>query len=256
MKIHFIGTCSGTEPMPNMHHCCLVFEINGTYYWFDAGENCSHTAYTKMGIDLSHVRCVFISHPHIDHIGGLANLLYNLNKLVWRKIPHEDNGGVVNFFLPSEELFGLVKKLAFLDRASFPLTMNDYLVKDGLIYEDENIRVTALHTTHLREDGSNGWHAYSYLIEAEGKRVVFSGDVGNYEELDAQIGDGVDILIAETGHHKVSDVLDYMESRNIKKLIFNHHGREIINDRPSAQALIDSRALNAVIASDCLVEEL
>ena len=89
MKIHFIGTCSGTEPRPNTHHCSLVFEINGVYYWFDAGENSSHTAYTKMGIDLSRVRCVFISHPHIDHIGGLPNLIYSLNKLVWKNIPHE-----------------------------------------------------------------------------------------------------------------------------------------------------------------------
>ena len=256
MKIHFLGTCSGTEPIPDMHHCSLVFEVNGVYYWFDAGENCSHTAYTKMGIDLSRVRSVFISHPHIDHIGGLANLIYSLNKLVWRNIPHEDNGGVVNFFLPEENLFSHVMAVAFTGRTTFPLTMNDYLVRDGVIYEDENIKVTAQHTTHLREDGSNGWHAYSFLIEAEGKRVLFSGDVGKPCELDSQIGDGVDILIMETGHHKVSDVLDFVEVRNINKLIFNHHGREIIADRAAAEALIKSRGINAMISKDCQTEEL
>ena len=256
MKIYFLGTCSGTEPMPDMHHCSVVFEIRGVYYWFDAGENCSHTAMTKMGIDLSRVRSIFISHPHIDHIGGLANLIYALNKLVWRKIPHEDNGGVVNFFLPDENIFPSVMSVAFMLRKSFPLTMNDYPVKDGVVYKDENIKVTAHHTTHLKEDGSNGWHAYSYLIEAEGKRVLFSGDVGVPSDLDSQIGNGVDIFIMETGHHKVSDVLDYMESKNIKKLMFNHHGREILGDRSAAEALIKSRGLNAVICNDCQVEEL
>ncbi|MBE6644824.1 MAG: MBL fold metallo-hydrolase [Ruminococcaceae bacterium] len=256
MKIHFIGTCSGTEPMPDMHHCSVVFEINRVYYWFDAGENCSHTAMTKMGIDLSRVRCVFISHSHIDHIGGLANLLYSLNKLVWRNIPHTDNDGVVNFFLPDENIFSSVMAVAFMGRKSFPLTMNDYPVKDGVVYEDENVKITALHTTHLKEDGSNGWHAYSYLIEAEGKRVLFSGDVGVPSDLDALIGDGVDILIMETGHHKVADVLDYMESKSINKLMFNHHGREIIGDRDAAEALIRSRGLNAVICKDCQTEKL
>ena len=72
MKIHFLGTCAGTEPIPDMHHCSLVFEVNGVYYWFDAGENCSHTAYTKMGIDLSRVRSVFICHPYVSIVSVLA----------------------------------------------------------------------------------------------------------------------------------------------------------------------------------------
>ena len=256
MKINFVGTCSGTEPMPGMHHCCVVFEINGIYYWFDAGESSTHTAYADMGIDLSYVRSVFISHPHIDHVGGLANLIFALNKLPWRKIPHADNGGVVNFFLPEEGVFEHSLALAIGKRPATPVKLTPSIVGDGVVYEDENVKVTALHTTHLGEDGSNGWHAYSYLIEAEGKKVLFSGDVGIPSDLDGQLRDGVDIMIMETGHHKVSDVLDYMESKNIKKLIFNHHGREIIADRGAAEALIDSRGLNAVIAYDRMVEEL
>ena len=255
MKIHFLGTCSGTEPMPGMQHCSLIFEVNGIYYWFDAGENCSHTAMTKMSIDLSRVRAVFISHPHIDHIGGLANLVYTLNKLIWRGNPHIDDN-TIDFYLPSSDIFSHVLAIAFTDRIIPPLTMREHDVADGVIYEDENIKVTARHTTHLKEDGSNGWHAYSYLIEADGKKVLFSGDVGAPEELDRQIGDGIDLLIMETGHHKVSVVLDYMESRNIKKLIFNHHGREILGNRAAADDLIRSRGINAEIAHDCQTEEL
>ena len=41
VKIHFPGTCSGTEPMPGMPHCCVVLESGEQYYWFDIGENCS-----------------------------------------------------------------------------------------------------------------------------------------------------------------------------------------------------------------------
>ena len=253
MKIHFIGTCSGTEPMPDMHHCSIAFEVGGIYYWFDAGENSSHAAMTKLGLDMSRIRSVFISHPHIDHIGGLPNLLFTLNKLVWRGFPHLD--GKIDLYLPKENLFEAMMFLAFGERKRYFLEINEHIVSDGTVFEDENIKVTALHTTHLGEDGSTGWHAYSYLVEAEGKKILFSGDVGKFSDLDGQIGDGVDVLIMETGHHKVSDVLDYAESKNIGKLFFNHHGREIIGDRAAAQAQIDARGANAVIAADCQTVE-
>ena len=145
--------------------------------------------------------------------------------------------------------------LTFGERKRYFLEINEHIVSDGTVFEDENIKVTALHTTHLGEDGSTGWHAYSYLVEAEGKKILFSGDVGKFSDLDGQIGDGVDVLIMETGHHKVSDVLDYAKSKNIGKLFFNHHGREIIGDRAAAQAQIDARGANAVIAADCQTVE-
>ena len=39
LKFTFLGTCSGTEPMPERHHQSFVVEVGGLYYWFDAGES-------------------------------------------------------------------------------------------------------------------------------------------------------------------------------------------------------------------------
>ena len=60
MKIHYLGTCSGTEPMPGMHHVSLMIDVNGSLYWFDAGECCAYTAYTS-GIEVMTVRAIFLS---------------------------------------------------------------------------------------------------------------------------------------------------------------------------------------------------
>ena len=81
IKINFLGTCSGTEPMRDMHHSSLIIDINGKLLWFDAGENAAYRAHTS-GIDIMKTKALFVSHPHIDHIGGLANLLCCINKLI------------------------------------------------------------------------------------------------------------------------------------------------------------------------------
>ncbi len=43
-------------------------------------------------------------------------------------------------------------------------------MQEGKLFADENVCVTALHNRHLGEDGTEGFHSYSFLIEAEGKR--------------------------------------------------------------------------------------
>ena len=52
MKIHFLGTCAGTEPMPGRRHTAMILESGNKFYQFDAGEGCSYTAYAEMKLDL------------------------------------------------------------------------------------------------------------------------------------------------------------------------------------------------------------
>ena len=255
IKLHFLGTCSGTEPCPGRHHCSIVFEIGEKCYWFDAGEGCSHTAYTS-GIDVQRVRAVFISHMHIDHIGGLANLLFTIRKVsISKKIPHI-NGNSYDVFVPDLEKFDAVKTIASAYRKGSGVDIVDHLVSDGLVFEDENIRVTALHNDHLREADTEDWHSYSYLIEAEGKRIVFSGDVHYPHELDPLLEGGCDLLIMETGHHKVADVCEFAKSRGVKKLVFNHQGREILSNPTAAEERAKAIFPNASIANDLDIVEL
>lgn len=227
MKIYFLGTCAGTEPMPTRKHTSFVVECGEELYWFDAGEGCSYTAH-NMGLDLLKVRKIVISHPHMDHVGGLGNLLWTIRKLtVVNKLDHLED---VDVYIPNLRVWdGLIELLSHTEggfKTKFQLTAHQ--TQEGILFDDSNLRVTAQHNTHMQPvDGQ--WQSYSFPIEGDGKKLVYSGDVKAYTELDSLIGIGCDGLIIETGHFAIDDVFAYTKDKSIGQIFFNHNGREILN---------------------------
>ena len=228
MKIFFLGTCAGTEPMPDRKHTSFALDVGGDIYWFDAGEGCSHTAH-NLGIDLLKVKKVVISHPHIDHTGGLANLIWNIRKMHWVKQSAAMDD--IDIYLPAPGIWEGVMGLLHCSEGSFAL--EDHLhplpIREGVLFDDGNVRVTALHNLHVAPREGQ-WLSYSFLIEANGKRLVYSGDVKHYSELNPLIGDSCDGLIIETGHFGIDDVYAYVKDRPVGKVFFTHNGREILNN--------------------------
>lgn len=257
MKIHFLGTCAGTEPMPDRKHASVAMESGEYIYWFDAGEGCSYTAHL-MGLDLLKTAKIIISHAHMDHVGGLGNLLWNIRKLslVKKQLPI---CGAVRVYIPNEETWEGIQKILRNTEGGFKtnFSVEGDSVEEGVLFEDGAMKVTAFPNSHLPRTADDKCLSFSYLIECEGKRLVYSGDVGRYADLDALLEQGCDGLIIETGHFGIDEVYRYTADKKIGKIFFSHNGREILN-KPEASREKTEKYFsgNAIICEDGTTIEL
>jgi ribonuclease BN (tRNA processing enzyme) len=258
-KIIFLGTCSGTEPMVGMHHSSWILDTGDHIYWFDGGEGCAHTAYT-MGVDIMKTRALFVSHPHTDHVGGISHLFFCINKLCSRYSKKLVCDNKLRVFFPDDEIFDAIITLATGGKRKMKFDIDKQATRDGELYADENISVKAIHNRHLNEDGSRGWHSFSFLVENGGKRLVFSGDVKSPMELDEFLEGGADVLIMETGHHKVDDVCRYALSKGVKRLYLTHHGRQILEGRSYWEEFVETfskeNQIDIKLCYDTMIQEL
>src|SRR6516165_4480027 len=75
-------------------------------------------------------------------------------------------------------------------------------VLPGLVYQDANVKVTAVENTHFHfPQGSppyGKYRSFSYRFETPGRVVVFTGDTGPSDAV-TELAKGADVLVTEVG---------------------------------------------------------
>jgi ribonuclease BN (tRNA processing enzyme) len=213
MIITTLGTTHGS-PTPGRHYSSTLVETGERSYLIDCGEPAASLLFHE-GKDLTKLRAVFVTHMHHDHATGLPDLVKMIAKVGG---PEQQ----VDIFLPEPEAFDALA--AWLAALHDPWPADRVSVRGtaaGAVFDDGVLRVEACPTRHMA-----AWNApsYSYVLRAEGKRVVFTGDLrGDFSDFPRVARDvPCDLCLCEMTHFKPASALPVLRECPIRRLVFNH----------------------------------
>ncbi len=215
MRIKFLGTSHGYASAERYCSCTMI-ETGGSIYYIDAGAPV-YPLTLRDGRSMKDVRALFNTHFHRDHIAGAAELLESID---WFERECR-----IQVLLPEENgKQGLLGFLSALKGAPFEnerITISVY--SSGRIYSDENITVTAFPTKHIAYQNRP---SYAFLLEAEGRRVLFTGDMSVRLEGDdfpaAAWEAENDLIVCEMAHFTAEQALPYLKKCRTAQLAFVH----------------------------------
>lgn len=212
MKLYTLGTSHGATEVGRACSANLL-AVGNNYYLFDCGGN-TEGKMTDLGLPIDQIRAVFITHMHEDHTGTLS-------AIVKRFTNYHPKAQPITIFLPEESGIAAFQHwlsalhIMFEGRTMFqPVTV-------GKIYEDEAVTVTAIATAHM----FNGkFPSFAYLIEAEGKKMLYTGDLASdfHDYPQILMEENFAAVLCELVHFKVENNLETIAKTKTKKIIFTH----------------------------------
>jgi ribonuclease BN (tRNA processing enzyme) len=198
-----LGTSGGPPPRSHRAQSSNLLTVNGTHYVVDAGDGVARRL-AKAAINVREIGTVFITHHHDDHTAGLGTLL----SVAWdqnRTKPIHVYGPprTAELVTAAVQYFTISAEIRIADGGrSVPIAQVffGHDVGTGRIYEDVNIKVTAVENSHFdfHEGPVAGKHkSYAYRFETPDRVIVFTGDTGASDAVTALAKDA-DLLVTET----------------------------------------------------------
>lgn len=207
-EVLFLGTAGGPPLRLERSEPSTLLIVDGRMYLIDCGIGTMRRM-LRAGVPSERVKTIFFTHLHADHDLGLADVMAN------DFFRQEVTGAPepINIYGPPqtrelvETAFHYItvgfRPLEDMPRSAdgtfaSPFAAHEF-DRDGVIFQDDKIRVTAAENSHYALMPPP-WRAqlksYSYRIETPHGVVVFTGDTGPSEAVE-RLARGADVLVAE-----------------------------------------------------------
>ncbi len=217
MKITFLGTADGI-PRPGHFRTSTMIEIADKLYLIDGGAPVIDLILAN-GKHPDQLKAFFNTHPHTDHVDGMLPLI-TLCGWAYPNISFD-------LYVPDKCVTdGYVSYMETVMGVKYPHDrLKNHLFNEGVIYDDGVLKVTAIATRHCEP-----LHSYAFLLEAEGKKALFSGDLsqlllkGDFPEM--VLNESVDLFVCEMAHFGEEHIAPYLEKCKARRVMFNHYQKK------------------------------
>jgi len=235
----------------------LAIVVNNTSYIVDCGPGVVRRAAeaSKLGfpsLEAAQLKTLFITHLHSDHTIGLADIILT-PAVLDRNAPIRIYGPVGSKKMTDDLMSAYKEDIAIRinglekgDAIAYQVYTNE--IKEGQIYKDSNLTVTAFNVQHGQWD-----NAFGFVFQTKDKKIVISGDC-TYSENLIKYAKDCDILVHEvysdaglkkrtqrwqdyhsTFHTSTYQLADIANQVKPKLLILNHQ----LTFGTSLQSLLD-----------------
>ena len=239
----------------------LAIVVNNTSYIVDCGPGVVRRAAeaSKLGfpsLEAAQLKTLFITHLHSDHTIGLADIILT-PAVLDRNAPISIYGPVGSKKMTDDLMSAYKEDIAIRinglekgDAIAYQVYTNE--IKEGQIYKDSNLTVTAFNVQHGQWD-----NAFGFVFQTKDKKIVISGDC-TYSENLIKYAKDCDILVHEvysdaglkkrtqrwqdyhsTFHTSTYQLADIANKVKPKLLILNHQ----LTFGTSLQSLLDELKL-------------
>lgn len=213
IEILFLGTAAGPPLRQDRSEPSTLLIVGGRPYLIDCGIGTMQRM-LEAGIASESIKTIFFTHLHADHDLGLADVMAN----DFFRLNAASSSASIDIYGPSQtkELVDAAFHyitMGFRAFAAEPGAIRAGLVNGelkspfmaheiqgtGLVYQDDNIRVTAAENSHyvlMPAQARHQMKSYSYRIETSHGVFVFTGDTGPSDAV-VELAKGADVLITE-----------------------------------------------------------
>jgi ribonuclease BN (tRNA processing enzyme) len=193
-RLILLGTAGGPSIKKSRAQPANALVVNGSIYIIDAGNGVARQM-ALANLSPQALRAVFITHLHSDHMADYGTLLLR----AWQtglKNPVDTYGPA-----PLEDMtqaymrymdWDIQLRISDENRPPFaPLVRAHNIAAEGVIYQDANVKVTAVEVPH-----GGAKPSYAFRFDTPTRSIVFSGDTSRSSSL-VRLAKGADILVHE-----------------------------------------------------------